>query len=647
VNLIPKELKPMPKKLESNAALPREIARRYKKRGWKPIPIFDGKNPNVADWQNRDFDPETDFPDGCNVGVQMGECSDSLVDVDLDCLEARKLAAHLLPPTKSIFGRKSKPKSHRLYYSKVPDDRATIGFKFAKKGESDESVAILDLKLGSNKKGSQSVFPGSIHKSTGERIEWWLDERAAQVEGTDLWRGVVKVAIGSVLLRRYKSKGDRHNMFLVIGGVLARANWDRDEAAEFAEIVTKAAGDDETADRVKAVRDAWKAHHDVKNSFGFPQLKQSIGDDAVQIWKWLGLESKKPLNQRRELNVVRMDQVQEKKVDWLWKGHLAIGELTQIYGSPGQGKSQLCLNIAARISSGRLWPDRSGNAPVGSVIILASEDALDKVIKPRLRAAGADMKKIHCIESTKMGGKDSTFSIQRDLDLVEHLITSIDDVRLVVMDPFSSYLGQQINPHLNTQVRSVVEPLRRRAEKHGVAVLLNGHVRKGANEKATDALSGSAAFIEVPRLSFLVHPDPENNRRKLLLPVKNNLGEKPPGLAYFIVPWKEDKSISRISWSKEPVHETADEVISRDAIRQRLGTPDARNKCKKLLYSLLKNGKMEIKEIKKAAAERGLNWRTMRGAFEELRKAGKLESKSRGFGPNRRTWWRMKPDDSL
>jgi hypothetical protein len=436
-------------------------------------------------------------------------------------------------------------------------------------------------------------------------------------------------------------------MFLVIGGVLARANWDQDEVAKFAEKVSKVAGDDEVADRAKAMRDAWKAHHEGKPSFGFPELKESIGDDAVKIWRWLGLESKKPSDQRRELNVVRMDQVQEKKVDWLWKGYLAIGELTQIYGSPGQGKSQLCLNIAARISSGRLWPDRSGNAPVGSVIILASEDALDKVIKPRLRAAGADMKKINCIESTKVRGKDSTFSIQRDLDLVEHLIISIDDVRLVVMDPFSSYLGQQINPYLNTQVRSVVEPLRRRAEKHGVAVLLNGHVRKGANEKATDALSGSAAFIEVPRLSFLVHPDPNTDRRKLLLPVKNNLGAKPPGLAYFIVPWKEDKSISRISWSKEPVYETADDVISRGAVQERLGTPDVRNRCKKLLYALLKDGRLGIKEIKKAAAARGLKWRTMRAAAGKLRRAGKLQSKTKGFGRNRTTWWRIKPSDSL
>jgi hypothetical protein len=342
-----------------------------------------------------------------------------------------------------------------------------------------------------------------------------------------------------------------------------------------------------------------------------------------------------------------MDQVQEKKVDWLWKGYLAIGELTQIYGPPEQGKSQLCLNIAARISSGRLWPDRSGNAPVGSVIILASEDALDKVIKPRLKAASADMTKIHCIESTKMGDKDNTFNIQKDLDLVEPLIARIGDVRLIIIDPLYSHLGQQINPYLNTQVRSALEPLRRRAEKHGVAILLNGHVRKGANEKATDALSGSAAFIEVPRLGFLVYEDVKNDKRKLLLPVKNNLGAKPPGLAYFIVPWKEDKSISRILWSKQPVDTTADEAISRDAVRQRIGTPHARNRCKKLLYALLKDGKMEIKEIKRAAAERGLKWRTMRAAAGKLRQAGKLRSKSEGFGRNRMTWWRMKPDDGV
>jgi len=251
------------------------------------------------------------------------------------------------------------------------------------------------------------------------------------------------------------------------------------------------------------------------------------------------------------------------------------------------------------------------------------------------------MKKVYCIESTNIGGKDATFSIQRDLPLVERWMSQLRDVKLFIIDPLNSYLGQQINPYLNTQVRSVLEPVRRWAEKHNISVLANGHTRKGANEKASDALSGSSALFEVPRSSFLVCPDGDKDRRKLFLPVENNLGVKARGLGYYIVSWKKDKNIPRIRWSRDPVYKTADEAIS--VARARGGTPDALKQCTRLIYELLRDGaKLHISDVKEAAAQRGLNWRTMQEAARELRKSGKLQSKRSGFG-NKDTWWRLNP----
>ncbi len=50
-------------------------------------------------------------------GVLLGEPSLRLIDVDLDHPLTLELAASYLPPTNSIFGRTSKPRSHWLYYS--------------------------------------------------------------------------------------------------------------------------------------------------------------------------------------------------------------------------------------------------------------------------------------------------------------------------------------------------------------------------------------------------------------------------------------------------------------------------------------------------------------------------------------------------
>ena len=49
-----------------------------------------------------------------NIGVHLGEASDELVDVDLDCAEACDIAPTILPSTNSVFGRRSS--QHRTIF---------------------------------------------------------------------------------------------------------------------------------------------------------------------------------------------------------------------------------------------------------------------------------------------------------------------------------------------------------------------------------------------------------------------------------------------------------------------------------------------------------------------------------------------------
>ena len=56
----------------------------------------------------------------CNIGVVLGDPSDGIVDVDIDRVEALPLADFFLPQTEMVFGRKSKPRSHRIYKCPEP-----------------------------------------------------------------------------------------------------------------------------------------------------------------------------------------------------------------------------------------------------------------------------------------------------------------------------------------------------------------------------------------------------------------------------------------------------------------------------------------------------------------------------------------------
>jgi hypothetical protein len=91
------------------------IARDLLSRGYNPVPVSVGKHPISKNWQHVVITDENigRYFNGkaLNVGVQMGRASGGLIDVDLDCPEAVKLAPYFLPPTKLIYGRPGKRKS--------------------------------------------------------------------------------------------------------------------------------------------------------------------------------------------------------------------------------------------------------------------------------------------------------------------------------------------------------------------------------------------------------------------------------------------------------------------------------------------------------------------------------------------------------
>src|SRR5579884_3401293 len=89
-----------------------------------------------------------------------------------------------------------------------------------------------------------------------------------------------------------------------------------------------------------------------------------------------------------------LSQLPPRAVAWLWPGRLALGKLAILDGDPGLGKSLVTLDLCARLSTGRPFPDSSPGPGPGSAIILNGEDAADDTLVPRLRALGADLGRV-------------------------------------------------------------------------------------------------------------------------------------------------------------------------------------------------------------------------------------------------------------
>jgi hypothetical protein len=185
-----------------------------------------------------------------------------------------------------------------------------------------------------------------------------------------------------------------------------------------------------------------------------------------------------------------------------------------IVGEPGLGKSQLTAFMAAVITTGGQWPCEEGQAPLGSVIILSAEDDAADTIRPRLDAAEADAKRVLIVSAVRSddGRGRRTFNLQADLDLLEQEITKARDVRLVIIDPISSYLGKT-DSHKNSDVRGVLEPVGEMAARLRVAVVSVTHKSKGKGNSAINSAIGSIGFTGVARSAFLVDKDPDVNAR--------------------------------------------------------------------------------------------------------------------------------------
>jgi putative DNA primase/helicase len=320
------------------------------------------------------------------------------------------------------------------------------------------------------------------------------------------------------------------------------------------------------------------------------------------------------------LEVVCMADVPPVSTEWLWQNWIAIGKVSALAGNGGIGKSTILCDWAARITTGDVWPDGAAAGPAGSVIILVSEDDLGDTLAPRLMAAGADLGRIHVVRSlVDENNKRRGFNLQADLEMLEDLIRKLGDVRAVILDPVTSYLGK-VDSHKNADVRAVLDPLGEMAARMRVAVVCNNHLNKG-NGSANSRIIGSVAFVNQARSAFIVTPDENDKTRRLLIPSKTNIGPDQHGLAYriegcLIAHDGREIATSRIMYETTPVTISADQALA--ALgghgENRSGKAEAIN----FLTDLLSGGPVSAKDVMREAASAGMSVKSVRSAREAL-----------------------------
>jgi len=363
-----------------------KCATKYKARGWSVIPVPIGKKePSLPGWQKlqiKENELRDHFSGKINIGVLLGESSSWLVDIDLDCPEARKLASYFLPPTGLIFGRPTRKPSHLEYISP--------GLKSKRFTDVDRKI-LLEIRS----TGSQTIFPPSIYPN-GEKSSWKCNGKPAEVRGEELQHKAARLAASALVKRHWPKKGSRQEAALALAGYFLQCGLSKKETESFIKHVAIAAKDEEWGKRVSGVADTARRIDEGREITGRKKLAELLQKDGERVVEKLDewLFSDGPGGTERKLSSDRIPLVSshdlaklaaENPVEWLVDGLIPAGSVVVLNGYPGSYKSYLALLLSYSIARGKPFLGRQ--TIKGPVVHIDKENPMG-VLPERVRQVG-------------------------------------------------------------------------------------------------------------------------------------------------------------------------------------------------------------------------------------------------------------------
>lgn len=241
-------------------------------------------------------------------------------------------------------------------------------------------------------------------------------------------------------------------------------------------------------------------------------------------------------------------EIESKLLEWLWPGYLPVGKLVVLEGDPGLGKSTLTAAIAAAVSGGPQLPGAPRLDP-RVVLMVSYEDDPGDTIRPRLEAAGADLRLVSTLTLHEEDGDHSLdgmpLSFPGNLAQLEQAVAE-KAARLVVIDPLGAALSSAVDTYKDANVRGALAPIAAMAARQACCVMLVRHLTKRSGGKAIAAGGGSIGIAGAARVVLLLAVDPADEGRRVLAVTKCNVAAKPDSLSLALD--ATSGGAARITW---------------------------------------------------------------------------------------------------
>lgn len=333
--------------------------------------------------------------------------------------------------------------------------------------------------------------------------------------------------------------------------------------------------------------------------------------DGKYISKMVTLREKP---EKKAVPMIRMSEVQQTEVDWLWYPYIPFGKLTIIQGNPGEGKTFFAMQLAAACTNRKFLPQMEPFEPF-NMIFQTAEDGLGDTVKPRLLSAEANLERVLVIDDTE---NPLTLADER----IENAIKE-NNARLVIIDPLQAFLGANVDMNRANEVRPIFRRLAEVAQATNCAIVMIGHLNKASGSQSTYRGLGSIDITAVVRSLLFIGKVRTDPTTRVIVHEKSSLAPPGQSLAFSLGDEKGFRWIGAYDISAEDL--LAGGEGSKTELKQ--------EQAVKLIEEFLSEGrKVSIAEINKEATERGISERTVRLARNSM--GDKIASERQG-----KDWW--------
>lgn len=196
---------------------------------------------------------------------------------------------------------------------------------------------------------------------------------------------------------------------------------------------------------------------------------------------------------------VSLETVEEKEVEWLIQGYIPKASIVVLASDGGVGKTFTWCHIIAKRTRGEatvfehdIFPEYI--APAGNAVFLTGEDSISKVLKKRLRQAGADMSRVKTISPSH----PMFSSLSLESPLIEYACKEFSP-QIIVFDPLQAFVKAKTDMASRSEMRHQFKALTALAEKYDTSFLIICHSNKRKNASGRDRIADSADLWDVAR----------------------------------------------------------------------------------------------------------------------------------------------------